>query len=299
MTVSAVTIETIELTVAGSTIDIAPFSGDAVPAGTQVSHGTRKTPLVQSIDAGATHISVADPGFASSLKAGVQILLRLATAITLTVIGMAASTIDIAPIGTDAQVPAGSLVTNANGTRTSPITQTIDSGVVVQQISVADQDFASSLSLGDTILLLTPSLRLDIESYEARLTADKDGCRDARRWRAAAACAGGSEGQSVRHPAQRFRRRRSRGPCSRRAELAIKTVEPASDIVALDDNCSNASGRNGGGVAPWRSRSSIWTIARSISLPPRAALSSSAIVRPGPTTIPPTPASRSSSCSPS
>jgi hypothetical protein len=238
MTVLAVALESTELTVVGSTIDIGPFSGGAVPAGTQVSHGTRMTPLVQGIDAGATHISVADPGFASSLKAGDQILLRLATAITLTVIGMAASTIDIAPIGTDVRVPAGSLVTNANGTRTSPITQTIDSGVVVQQVNVADQDFASSLSFGDTVLLLTPSLRLDIESYEARLPFDKDsliatldnGVRlpllqtvPAGQSVTAIRLSDFAAGDLVDHPPDA-------------SGLAIKTVEPASDTVAMDDN---------------------------------------------------------------
>jgi hypothetical protein len=196
------------------------------------------TRLVQGIDAGATHISVADPGFASSLKAGGQILLRLSTAITLTVIGMAASTIDIAPIGTEVQVPAGSLVTNANGTRTSPITQTIESGVVVQQISVADQDFASSLSFGDTILLLTPLLRLDIESYEARLPFDKDSL--------IATLDNGvrlplmqtvPEGQSVTAiRLSDFAAGDLVDDPPRTSGLAIKTVEPASDIVAMDDN---------------------------------------------------------------
>lgn len=159
--------------------------------------------------------------------------------IELTVISVAGSTIEIASFSTDVGAPAGTLVTSANGTRTSPLMQTIEAGATdVGQISVADQGFASSLLPGDTILLLTPSLRLDIESYEARLPFDA-GSRIATldngvRLPLLQAVPAGRPVSAIRlrdfaagdHLAQ---------PAGAPA-LAVKAVERAYDLVAMDDN---------------------------------------------------------------
>ena len=162
-------------------------------------------------------------------------------AIELTVISVGAdgSTIVIASFSTDVAVPAGTLVTNANGTRFGPLVQTIDAGATgVKQISVADQGFASSLLPGDTILLLTPSLRLDIESYEARLPFDP-GSRIATldngvRLPLLQAVPAGQSVTAIRlsdFAAGDLVAQPSGAPA-----LAIKTVEPACDVVAMDDN---------------------------------------------------------------
>jgi hypothetical protein len=160
-------------------------------------------------------------------------------AIELTVIGVHGATIEVASFGTDVVVPAGTLVTNANATRMSPLSQKINAGMTgVTQITAAHPGFASSLSPGDRILLLMPSLRLDIEPYEAELP-----------FAAGSFIATLDNGvrlpllQTVPagHPVTAIRLSDFAAgdllaPSSGTPTLAVEAVEPAYDIVAMDDN---------------------------------------------------------------
>jgi hypothetical protein len=159
--------------------------------------------------------------------------------IELTVLSVAGPTIDIAPVRTDVAVPAGTLVADVNGTHGSALTQQIDAGASdVRQIGVADEDFASSLLSGDTILLLAPSLRLDIESYEARLPF-AEGSRIATfdngvRMPLLQAVPAGRPVTAIRlndFAAGDLLAQPAGAPA-----LAIKSVDRATDLVAMDDN---------------------------------------------------------------
>ena len=155
--------------------------------------------------------------------------------------------IGVGSFSTDVPVPAGTLVTNANATAFSPLTEGIAAGPTgVTQISVADQNFASSLSAGDTILLLTPSLRLDIESYDPELSFDVGATittlDNSVRLPLLQAVPAGQPVTAIR--LSDFAAGDLVAPTSAASALAITAVEPAYDIVAMDDNFLIYSGNH-------------------------------------------------------
>jgi len=159
--------------------------------------------------------------------------------IELTVTGAATGrTITVAAFGTGIAIPAGTLVANADGTRTSPLVQAIGAGAAgVTQIGVADLKFARALAAGDTLLLLAPSVRLDIESYDARLPFPAGSSiatlDNGVRLPLLEALPAGAPVTSVR--LGDFAAGDLVAPAGA-AAVAIASVAPAYDIVAMDDN---------------------------------------------------------------
>jgi Baseplate J-like protein len=159
--------------------------------------------------------------------------------IELTVTGPATGgTINVAAFGTDIAIPAGTLVANADGTRTSPLVRAIDAGAAgTTQVAVADVAFAAALAAGDTVLLLAPSVRLDIESYDARvpfpagsLIATLD---NGVRLPLLQPLPAGAPVTTAR--LGDFAAGDLVAPAGASA-VAIATVAPAYDVVAMDDN---------------------------------------------------------------
>jgi hypothetical protein len=94
-------------------------------------------------------------------------------AIELTVRAVATSTIKVAPFVTDVALPPGTVVCVGGGTTISHLAVGIAAAAAgVGQITVSDVDFGTTLIPGNTILLLVPALRLDIESHDAVMPFD-------------------------------------------------------------------------------------------------------------------------------
>jgi hypothetical protein len=237
-------------TVSKTTVGVAPFT-DAVgmPRGSVVMtfDGQQRTRLAVGILPGQTvsSIELESPlGAPGGVLTLVYPFPMTITAVALETIELTVTraatgrTISVAAFGTDVAIPVGTLVANLDGTRTSALVKTIDPGAVgVTQISVDDRKFAAALAAGDTILLLAPSVRLEVESYEARLPFPA-GSRIASldngvRLPLLQALAAGAPFTTVR--LADFVAGDLVAPAGASA-VAVATVAPAYDVVAMDDN---------------------------------------------------------------
>jgi hypothetical protein len=160
-------------------------------------------------------------------------------AIELTVIRTSGNVISVASFGSDVSVPAGTLVATVYATNVTSLAQGIGAGASgLTQIAVADQNFASSISPGDAILLLTPSLRLVIEIYDPELPFDAGSVistlDNTVRLPLLQGVAAGQPLTAIR--LNDFAVGDLLAPNPAAPALAVAAVEPAYDIVAMDDN---------------------------------------------------------------
>ncbi len=138
MTVSAVSMDAINLTVKGTAIQPSlSRSGGKVKRWVRISAGSRELEILRDV--------VRRAKFPPE----------------------AGATIEVAPFDVDVDVPAGTLVVTPDGTRESPLVFGFKAGQTgITLLAVLDSEFAASLSQGDAVLLQKPSQTLGIDSYK-------------------------------------------------------------------------------------------------------------------------------------
>ena len=149
--------------------------------------------------------------------------------------------INVAPFVADVNVPRGTAVITPDGTRSTVIVIAIPAGQnAVSQLTVADVDFAASLSPGDSIALMMPTLTLGIEPYDPELPLPAGGLiatLDNRvRLPLLAEVPAGVANSSIR--LQDFASGDqviSTGSAASQS-VNVKTVQPVFDVVDLDPN---------------------------------------------------------------
>jgi hypothetical protein len=182
------------------------------------------------------------PGDIVTLVYPFPLRVRAATseAIELTVRQVQDATITVAPFMTDLALVPGTVLASVDGNAMTHLVQGIDAGKSgVTQIAVADAGFGRYLIAGNTILLLTPSQRLDIESYEAVLPFDRGSILatldNAVRSPLIEGVAAGQQITKIR--IGDFAPGDSLAPIgSGVAGLTVRTLEPVYDQVVIDDN---------------------------------------------------------------
>jgi hypothetical protein len=167
-------------------------------------------------------------------------------AIELTVREVQDTAITVAPFSTDIALPQGTVVCSVDGNAMSHLVDGIGAGQAgVTGIAVADIGFVRSLTPGNTILLLTPSVRLNIESYEAVLPFASGSIMatldNAVRLPLLEGVAAGQRVNKIR--LGDFAPGDSLAPIdSSSTAINIRTVEPVYDQVVIDDNFLAYSG---------------------------------------------------------
>ena len=76
----------------------------------------------------------------------------------------------MAPFDTDVDIPSGTVIVTADGTESTTLLHDIPAGQTgITQLAVSEAAFAASISPGDSLTLLLPTLTLGIEPYQPEL----------------------------------------------------------------------------------------------------------------------------------